>query len=178
MLADLTARREAVTIRSPGAGIFRTESPADLPGRFFQRGDMVAYVLDPDRFTLLSVVTQATVDLVRRRTERVELRPAADVFTLIPAEIGRAVPAATRDLPSLALALQGGGRIGLDPDAGAPGEARALTPLFQFEILFAGGLDPQWLGSRVHVRFVHGDEPLAEQWYRELRQMFLQRFAI
>jgi putative peptide zinc metalloprotease protein len=31
-------------------------------------------------------------------------------------------------------------------------------------------------GSRVLVRFDHGQEPLAWQWYRRLRQLFLSRF--
>jgi putative peptide zinc metalloprotease protein len=179
LLADLALRHVALTLRAPVAGVFQIDAPADLPGRFLQRGDQVAYVLDPQRFTLLSVVPQGSVDLVRRRTERVELRPAGDVHRLLPAEVGREVPAATRDLPSLALALQGGGRIGLDPDASPnSNEPRALTPLFQFEIRFAADAPPQPLGARVYVRFVHSDEPLAQQWYRSLRQLFLERFSV
>jgi len=34
------------------------------------------------------------------------------------------------------------------------------------------------LGGRVYVRFDHGREPLAAQWYRQLRQLFLARFDV
>ena len=33
-------------------------------------------------------------------------------------------------------------------------------------------------GGRAHVRFDHGTEPLAQQWYRSLRQLFLRQFTI
>jgi hypothetical protein len=33
-------------------------------------------------------------------------------------------------------------------------------------------------GGRAYVRFTHESEPLAAQWYRRLRQAFLQRFNV
>jgi putative peptide zinc metalloprotease protein len=32
------------------------------------------------------------------------------------------------------------------------------------------------IGSRAWVRFDHGAQPLAQRWYREVRQLFLQHF--
>lgn len=177
-LADLLGRRELMTIRSPHDGVFVVPSPTDFPGRFHGRGEVMAYVIVPARLTLLTVVSQRDADLVRRHTERVELRTVGDVWNLIRARIEREVPAATQDLPSLALSLAGGGNIGLDPGAAPGGEARALTPLFQFELALDGDALPGTLGRRVFVRFDHGLEPLAQQWYRGLRQIFLQRFTV
>ena len=34
------------------------------------------------------------------------------------------------------------------------------------------------IGSRVYVRFDHGSEPLARQWYRSLRQVFLKQLNV
>lgn len=34
------------------------------------------------------------------------------------------------------------------------------------------------VGGRVYVRFDHGWEPLAAQWYRQGRQLFLARFNV
>jgi putative peptide zinc metalloprotease protein len=34
------------------------------------------------------------------------------------------------------------------------------------------------IGSRVYVRFDHGSEPLAQQWYRSLRQVFLKQLNV
>lgn len=178
-LADLAARRTAMTITSAHTGVFVMDAPSDFAGRYVERGTVLAYVLNPGAYTLLATVPQGEVDLVRSRTRDVELRAVGQVRDLIPARIVREVPAATRELPSLALALQGGGRIGLDPDSQANGgQPRALTPLFQFEIRFTGEQLPRALGSRVYVRFVHAAEPLAQQWYRHWRQAFLKRFSV
>lgn len=177
LLGDIDQRLEQMLVRANHAGIFVMDAPADFAGRFLERGDVLGYVLEPSAFSLLAVVPQGEVDLVRNRTTRVELRSVDRIRELLPARIIREVPAATRDLPSLALSLQGGGRIGLDPTEQdqAP---RALVPLFQFEIRFDGEHLPQTLGNRVYVRFVHLAEPLAGQWYRSVRQVFLKRFAL
>ncbi len=176
-LADLIARRHAMSIVSPHDGTFVMPSPNDFAGRFLGRGEVVGYVIVPSRLTLVTVVPQGEVALVRQHTERVELRIVGDVWNSIRARIAREVPGATQDLPSLALSLAGGGNIGLEPEA-THEQARALTPLFQFELALDGDALPSTLGRRVFVRFEHGAEPLADQWYRGLRQMFLKRFTV
>lgn len=177
-LDELSARHASMTIASPHDGIFVMPSPMDFPARFLARGEVVGYVIAPSHLTLLTVVPQGEADLVRRDTERVELRAVGDVWRSIHARVEREVPAATQDLPSPALSLAGGGTIGLDPNVRTDQEARALTPLFQFELSFEGEALPGTLGRRVFVRFEHGAEPLAQQWYRQLRQMFLKRFTV
>lgn len=177
-LVDIDLRREAMTMKSPHDGEFTMVSPGDYPGRYLTRGDVAAYVLDPARYTLLAVVPQAEVDLVRRHTREVELRSVDRIWNLLPAHIVREVPAATSELPSMALSLVGGGKIGLDPTTPSGSEPKALAPLFQFELAFASSAAPKALGNRVHVRFVHYDKPLAAQWYRGVRQLFLKRFAV
>jgi putative peptide zinc metalloprotease protein len=177
-LADAQWRRAAMTVRSPHAGTFIMSEPHDFPGRFLQRGDALGYVIDPARFTLLTVVPQGEVDLVRRQTRAVELRSVDRIGEQLAARIVREVPAASSELPSMALSLAGGGTIGLDPLSRPGAEPKALTSLFQFELAFLGETTPTALGNRVYVRFVHHDTPLAQQWYRGLRQMFLKRFAV
>lgn len=176
-LADLERRRGEMSMSSPHDGKFVMPAPGDFAGRYMERGDVVAYVLDPARFSLITVVPQGDADLVRNRTTRVELRSVDRVWDLLPARITREVPAASNDLPSMALSLQGGGNIGLDPNARQDDVPKALVSLFQFEVKLTGESLPKVLGSRVYVRFVHDPEPIAVQWYRTLRQMFIKRFA-
>jgi putative peptide zinc metalloprotease protein len=176
-LADLEQRLAALIMRSPHAGQFVMAAAGNLPGRYLERGDVIGYVLDPARFTLLTVVPQGEVDLVRRHTERVELRSPDRIWELLPARITREVPAASTELPSLALSMQGGGPIGLDPSAEQGESPKSLVSLFQFEINFSTAAVPRTLGNRVYVRFVHTPEPLALQWWRSLRQLFLKRFT-
>lgn len=180
-LDDMEARRADMVIRSPHDGEFAMAAPDDFPGRYVARADTIGYVLDPAQFSLLTVVPQSDVDRVRRTTTRVELRSVDRIGELLPAQIVREVPAATHELPSLALSLAGGGKIGLDPSANPDASnsgPRALAPLFQFELRFSGEQVPRTLGNRVYVRFVHRSETLAEQSYRALRQLFLRHFAV
>ena len=178
-LADLEQRQNNLVVRSSHAGRFDMNAPADFAGSYHERGAVVAYVLDPSRYTLLTVVPQDRVDLVRQHTERVEMRSVERLWHVLQASIVREVPAASAELPSMALALQGGGKIGLNPDASSHQDApQALEPLFQFEMRFSGDVVPSHLGGRVHVRFAHEPEPLGAQWYRSLRQQFMKHFSV
>ena len=47
-----------------------------------------------------------------------------------------------------------------------------------FEMELALPIAVQRLGSRVYVRFDHGNEPLGRQWYRRVRQLFLRKFNV
>lgn len=177
-LADLVARRNSMVLRSPANGVFVMHGSSDFEGRFLGRGEVMAYVVAPERLTLIALVSQGDVDLVRQPSTRVELRVVGDVWRKINAKIEREVPAATQDMPSLALTLEGGGKVGLDPVASAEGAARALSPLFQFELALSDEKLPNMLGQRVYVRFVHAAEPLAQQWFRVFRQLFMNRFTV
>lgn len=181
----LQQKRDELVVASPHAGRFNMVAAADFPGKYVERGELLAHILDPARFSLLAVVPQTQVDLVRQQTQRIEIRSADRIMELIQAHITREVPAATQDLPSVALALQGGGQIGLDPNqssaisnASAGSGAKALNPLFQFELAFDNGAKPLFLGGRVHVKFIHPNETLARQLYRSVRQTFIKRMAI
>lgn len=174
-LADVRQRRADLAVRASQDGRFVMPNPGDFQGKFFNRGDLVAYVLDPTRFTLLTVVGQGDVDLVRQATQGVQLRTADQLARVVSARIEREVPGATAQLPSLALSLQGGGKIGLDPKSSET-DPKALSALFQFELQLIDAQTPATVGQRVHVQFVHPDEPLADQWYRTVRQLFLRTF--
>lgn len=179
-ILTLEQRMAAFEIQSPHAGDFVMASPDDFVGRWFYRGDVIGYVLDPARFTLLVAVEQADVDRIRRDSVSISMRTADSVHQLHPLGIQRAVPAATRDLPSMALSLQGGGRIGLSPDAVPGSRPQTLNPVFIFELelLQPENFSVQALGGRVYVRFAHSDEPAAKQVYRILRELFIRRFGI
>jgi len=169
------AEREDLLIRSPADGVFLCPEAEDAPGRFLKRGTPVGYVVDFDRVTARVVVPQHQVDRVRSATRRVKARLAEGIHRQIRAEVLREVPAASRDLPSMALSLEGGGTLALDPREKE--EARAFDTLFHFEVRLPD--TPLWaIGERVFVRFEHEAEPLAFQWYRGIRRTLLSRFNV
>jgi putative peptide zinc metalloprotease protein len=121
------------------------------------------------------LVPQQSVDLVRSRTEQVRVKLAEQLPETLPAIVRREVPMASDRLPSLALSQAGGGQVALDPRDGQ--EARSMQTHFEFELELPTG-HPVGIGGRVYVRFEHGSETIAEQVYRAVRQLFLERFAV
>ncbi len=116
------------------------------------------------------------VDLVRRQTQAVELRLAERLTEVMSVTMQREVPAATHRLPSKMLGNMGGGRIPVDPrdEEGV----RTLQTVFQFDVTLPTHMRAAQVGGRAYVRFDHGAEPLARQWYRALRQLFLSHFHV
>ncbi len=175
-LEQASQRNEDLQVRSPADGTFIIQDAQNSPGRFVQRGEVMAYVSDSTASTVRVVVPQSEGGLVARRTTRVEIRPADRIGRPIEARIQREVPAATDELPSMTLSLQGGGKIGLDPSK--PGDPKAIEKLFVLDLELPQGAQATYFGGRVYVRFEHEPEPLGHQWYRELRRAFLKKFNV
>ena len=169
-------RAEQLIARSAVAGRFLVERPEDLPGRFVRRGELLGYVIQDTRRVVRAVVSQDDVDLVRNRLLRVDVRLAERVADVHPAAVVREVPAARDRLPSTALSSEGGGVIAADPRD--PKGGKALASTFQFDLELPPQLPSVSYGGRVYVRFVLRPEPLATQWYRRIRQVFLAQFHV
>ena len=175
-LQDLSQRIAGFTLTAPMDGRFVVPGSSDLVGRWFQRGEVVAHIIDPARYTVMSGVPQMSIDRVRADSQQVRLRPVDDIEREVAASVLRAVPAATKRLPSMALALQGGGTIGIEPGQQNP---MALEPLFLLELKTESDQPISMaLGGRVYARFEHTPEPLAMQWYRVLRDLFIRKFGV
>jgi putative peptide zinc metalloprotease protein len=174
-LTLMRTRLDELTVRADNTGRFVLPDAGDLVGHYLAEGDLVGYVVSPGAPTLRVVVPQSEVDLVRGRTDAVEVRYASDLAHEIPAQITREVPAAQVDLPSLALSTQGGGSVVLDTSAQKP---RALEGLFVFDVTPNVAAGPTLLGARAFVRFDHGAEPVFWRVLRSLRQVFLSRFNV
>lgn len=183
-LADAEQRLERLVVRSEREGLLLIDGlPEDLPGLMVERGQLMGYVLAQPPDTVRVAVDMDQVDQVRRATVAVELLSTARRDQPIAGSVLREVPSATDELPSEALAVDGGGPFALDPTARPergrrPQGPRSLRPLFQFDVRSAQPFDPYRLDQRVFVKFVHPAEPLARRWYRALRQLFLSRFDV
>jgi putative peptide zinc metalloprotease protein len=173
-LSRTNERRDALTIRASIEGMLVIHRPQDLPGRFLKQGDSVGYVIDGPSEAVRVVVPQGDADLVKSRTLSAEVRLAYKSENLLLADLQRAMPSATDRLPAKSLGTAGGGRVPVDPmdEEGL----RSTEKLFQFDVALPRGAPTYYFGQRAHVRFEHGDQTLAAQWFRSLRQLFLARF--
>jgi putative peptide zinc metalloprotease protein len=170
------ARQELdeLVMRAGRDGTLVLSRARDLPGRFVRKGEVLGWVLDLSTVTARVVVTQADVDLVRRQTLSVSARLVENLRET-PARILREVPQASDHLPSNVLGTAGGGQIAIDPRFQ---DGTTIQTLFEFDIELLPEERLTTVGSRVHVRFDHGKEPLARQVYRALRQLLLRRFNV
>lgn len=176
VLARLQEQAAQLTVAAEVDGLLLVPQADDLPGRFVRKGEVLAYVRTGEPPLVRVVVRQADVDAVRLDTRHVEVRLATDGGQVLPATLVRAVPAAVRQLPSAVLGTRGGGEAVLDPkdDKGLA----TLESLFEFELRLPGGVSEHYLGSRVHVRFAHGAEPVGWRGLRALRRAFLSQFQL
>ncbi len=181
-LTNARQRLRDLVIRSPSDGYFVMPQADDAPGKFVHRGELLGYALDFTKVTVQVVVPQSDIDIVREMTRRVQLRLVERVAEVLPGTVLRVVPAATDQLPNMALSAQGGGEVPLDPSAPADparkGESKAATTMFIFELEIENRDRISALGSRIYVRFERRPEPLAHQWYRAVRGVLLKKFNV
>src|SRR5882724_5834466 len=104
-----------LTILSPTSGTFILPAAQDLPNRFVRKGQQIGYVVPDAVVTARVFVSQDQVDLVRTRTERVEVKLAGRIYDTFEASITREFPAASTKLANLAMSSIGGGQAALDP---------------------------------------------------------------
>ena len=170
-------RARGLTVSAANDGVFTVPQPADMTGRYHRKGEILGFVLGEVQPLVRVVVEQAAVDDVALFTRGVELRMANDVGRVLRGRIVRQVPAGGDEAPSRALVSPGGGRIAADPRD--PQGKRTLERIFQVDVALNEPLDAAAAyGQRVFVRFDHLPEPLAVQWYRGLRRLFLNHFNV
>jgi len=175
-LARSEERFEELTIRSLSDGVIVVPRAEDLPGRYVRQGELIAYILNKERPTVRVVVPQTDVDQIRNRTRRVEVRLAERVSEVVPARVTRTTPGASERLPSTTLGNSGGGAIVIDPRD--PQGTKTLEKVFAVDLELSKPAETVYVNDRVYVKFDHGFEPLAVQWYRGLRRLFLRWFNV
>lgn len=172
-LADELQRLE---VKSAVSGRLLLDQPADLPGRHVRQGEALAFVVGEVTPIVRVAVLQGEVDHVRLDTRSVSVRLPQRFGQALPAQVVRAVPGASQQLPSAALGPQGGGPFTVDP-RDEQGRT-ALQAVFEFEVELPGQQAERYLGSRAYVAFEHAPEPLGWRLLRALRRQFLSQFEI
>jgi len=175
-LGQARQRASRLTVTSPSSGTFIAAQSQDLPGRFVKQGQLLGYVADISNTPIRVAIEQAEVGLVRSATRSVQVRFNSEPLAPVNAAIAREIPAAASRLPSKVLGSAGGGEFRVNP-ADETGLETAQQ-LFQFELQLTDAFPPAYFGERVQVRFDHGRETLAKQWFRVGRRLFLSSFGV
>ncbi len=171
--AELThAERQADEriIHSSVAGQFVVARPDDQLGRYIRQGQTLGYVVPPGKGTVLTVVDQDQIGLLKQRLLKAEVRFFNELGTTHLAEVSRLTPGGTHQLPSAALGVPAGGSIAVDLED--PEGRKTLDQVFQVELSLDQNFEQ--LGGRAWVRFDHGREALAGRMARRVQQLFFR----
>lgn len=174
-LARARERSQGLVIRSPADGVFLLPQAEDLPGRYVKKGTPLGYAVDFSKPVVRIAVDQDYVEMIRHNTRKVEGRLAGDLGRIIPATVVRDVPAASKELPSLALSVSGGGTIALDPNESK--KPQSFVQHFMFDVVLQGTTFSR-VGERAFIRFDHYPETLAMRCYRNVRRVLIKRFDL
>jgi len=175
-LKRVRERYDRLILHSETDGVLTVPNDQDMTEQYFKKGDLLAYTLDRQQLIARTVVTQDDIDLVRTRLKGAEIRFADAISQTYSAKVLREMPGGIDELPTAALSPNGGGIIATDPKD--QNGLKTLERIFLLDLSLPANTPPSAFGVRVYVRFDHRSEPLASQWYRRLRQLFLSRFNV
>ena len=176
--ADLALAKQKVnrlTVRAKTSGIVSLPMPQDLPGAWIEKGKVIGHVIRPDSTIVRTVVRQEDIAQVRRAGSLVSVRMAEANYASRVATLVAEQPSSTRDLPSAALGLKGGGDEITDP-ADEQG-VRTIEPVFLVDVEVADKA-LQRIGGRVFVRFEHGNASLVQHASQRIQQLYLKHFGV
>ncbi len=173
-LARIEERLAQLEVRAQIEGRLVMPRQQNLPGAFMKQGALLGYVFSPDQVRVRAVVDEHDIALVRERTRSVDVLLADRAWQRLDAGLTRETPAATQTLPSPALGDRAGGSRITDP-ADKDG-VKILEPVFLVDLTLPP-LATNRVGGRAWVHFDHGAAPLAVQWTRRVRQLFLKHFS-
>lgn len=176
ILRKTEERAEKLVGHAEMDGVLVASQSQDMPGRYFKKGELIAYVLEKNALIARVVVPQNDIDLVRTRYHLAEFRFADWIVQSHDAGMVRQAVGGVDELPTAALGIQGGGEIPTIPSD--TNGVKTMERVFMVDLALPASAPPSAFGERVYVRFDHGFEPLAWQGIRRLRQLFLSRFGV
>jgi putative peptide zinc metalloprotease protein len=176
--AELERSRERagrMIVHSPAKGRFVLLAPADLEGRYVERGELLGYVAQNEMPTVRAVIGQDEIALVRERVRGVDVRLVDQPRSVFSATIAREVPGSSHRLPSPALGSLGGGPWAVADDEEG---VTSIENVFQIDLHLPADAAGHPIGARAYVRFDHGSRTLAPRLADAVRRLFLGRFGV
>ncbi|OBT08537.1 peptidase M50 [Vibrio sp. UCD-FRSSP16_10] len=171
----VTRQMSNLEIVSPAEGRFVFAQRELEVGRYYNRGEVLGFVVNFDRLPLAAMISEDDIDKVRYQTRAVSIKLASQPKQQYSSAVIRQMPSSTHNLPSSVLTTDGGGLIVLDPNRAA--EMKSYKSYFRVE-LDSSNAPIKRFDERVHVLFEHEPEPVAYRWYRSIRRLLLRQFDV
>jgi len=165
---------DALNLYAEADGLWWVRNALDQRGRFVTRGALVGYVISDEGVSVLGMIPEADIDLVRERVVEVKVRKASRLDEDLRPSVWKVFPAVSKELVSPVLAEDAGGRVVVNPGESPP---RALQRYFLVDLKF-DTLPSTRVEERILVKFEHFPEPLVYRAYRLVRRTFLEYFNV
>jgi putative peptide zinc metalloprotease protein len=172
-IAHCDNKISALTIRSQIDGQLVMPYQQDLTGTFAAKGQLLGYVMSDMPIQVRAALPAHLVNLVREKLHHVEVKLAGSQQAPYKANMLQLFPSASYQLPSQAMADRNGGNFTTDPND--KDAMQAVEPIILVDLALPNTVFKQ-AGARVNVLFNHGKEPIVQQVYHRIQQLFLKHF--
>ena len=156
-------------------GQFLVSGNTQLTGRFLRPETVAAYVVPANERTIRVAITETEIDHLINDVQSVEMRfvEQLGVRQTYHTTVQRQTPAATRQLPSLALTRIGGGQLDVESEQ----KPTLLQPIFDIELAWPEQAPQLNVGSHVRVKFIHTPQPIVDRLLSGIRRAFMRRVS-
>jgi putative peptide zinc metalloprotease protein len=165
---------KALNIYAVRPGIWRVENPRDLIGRYISRGDLIGYVVSNRQVSVLGMIPESQIDLVRTQLDDVLVMKLSNLESYLKPISWKIYPSATNELVSQVLSEAGGGAVVINPSEDQP---KSVKRHFLIDLDLATLPSPR-VEERMLIKFVHPSEPIIYRTYRLVRRTFLTYFNV
>ena len=172
--SELSSKVKKLTILSETNGTFISSSFQGLSGQYVHQGDVLGHIITPENMIIKAVIPQSRIGLLETYETSVEFVLVNMPNDVYKSQIIRKIPQASTILVSPVLGSLGGGKFAVDRSDKSG--TKLLTPVFHLDLSLPKDLNISYVGSRVYVRFNHGNLPIGEQIGLSFQQLFLRHF--
>ncbi len=166
-LDEMQRRRDELTVRATIDGELIAPDINLYEGRYLQKGQEICTIARNTELTVKVLLEQIESQLIIGHVNKTAVQFAGDLGTAVPAGAPRPIGAATRDLPSPAVAQPGGEDEPVDPKD----PTKSQNEQFEVDVPVSNPSGKYYPGQRVYVRFTLDSTPLFVQWKRKFLQL-------
>ncbi|WP_027389208.1 hypothetical protein [Chrysiogenes arsenatis] len=176
-LDELDKRLDRLKTVAPTDGIWVSDVMPARVNSHFMRGERLGVMITPGKQQFVGVVTQEQAgDLFGSNLLRAEIRLPGQFTSPLESHDLQFIPYQKHELPSSALALQGGGTLFAQADA--QGRLRTDEPFFEVIARFSESPTAFYDGAPGVMRIALSPRPLLEQIALAVRQLLQSRYQI
>ena len=146
-------------------------------GEFVEEGAVLGHIVNAHDLVIKAIVREGDIARVERGVRSVSIRLAERFWEPFPGRMSYVTPAATRNLPSQALAEHitfGGIAVASSDQFGM----KTVEPVFQLEFELPENTRTVGIGGRAYMTLVHSSEPIGTRSWRALRRLVMTELAL